>query len=217
MKIAFLGQTHLSRTLADAAEIKGFEIAKEQDSDIIFVAPDVYDHSNLCAVDELMAHAIGFPASIPVVLVSQVPPGYTRRWTERRKNIYYQVDTIIMSKALERMLKPERIIIGTDGSDVAKSYMDYLYMFNCPRLVMSYESAELCKLAINYYLTRQIEATNDLYAIAQSIGANWDDMIPALRLDKRIGAQAYIVPGQPNEHLLRDVRTIEGILCNQTH
>jgi UDPglucose 6-dehydrogenase len=77
---------------------------------------------------------------------------------------------------------------------------------------MSFESAELSKLAINYLLAKQLEAANALARIADHIGAVWDEMIPGLRLDARIGQHAYLRPGEPNGHLLRDVRTIERLL-----
>src|SRR5262249_19882548 len=84
--------------------------------------------------------------------------------------------------------------------------------FNCPIVRMNYESAELCKLAINYYLAKQIETANELAQLADALGAYWPDVVSGLRLDKRIGEHAYIVPGEIGGHLPRDVKTIERLL-----
>jgi UDPglucose 6-dehydrogenase len=73
------------------------------------------------------------------------------------------------------------------------------------------ESAELAKLAINYFLNAQIETTNTLAAVAAKVGANWSDVAAVLRNDARIGPRAYLMPGHPNEHLLRDVNTIRKL------
>ena len=52
---------------------------------------------------------------------------------------------------------------------------------------MKYESAELTKIAINIYLASSITTTNVLSKVCEKIDANWLDIIPALKLDKRIG------------------------------
>jgi UDPglucose 6-dehydrogenase len=216
MKIGFCGMTHLGQTLKKASEIRGFDIAVGyvSDIDVMFVTLDVEDHEDLDELRTYMEYAVELPTHIPVVLVSQVPPGFTRPWAKKRGNIFYQVDTIIMNRALERATLPERFIVGCEDwrEPPTGPYAAFLAAFNCPVMTMSYESAELSKLAINYYLAKQIEATNKLAAVARHIGGDWDQMIPGLRLDARIGAQAYIRPGEVNGHLTRDVRTIERLL-----
>jgi hypothetical protein len=175
------------------------------------VAPDVLDHSDLSEVDFLMALAV--PMLIPVVLVSQVPPGYTRPWSRQRAHIYYQVDTIIMDRALERAMYPEQIIIGCNDPEmpVCDAYQSYLDLFACPIRRMRYEGAELCKLAINYNLAKQIETANELALVADAVGASYSEMVDALRGDHRIG-NGYIIPGNINQHLKRDVDTVEKLL-----
>ena len=59
---------------------------------------------------------------------------------------------------------------------------------------MKYESAEFSKIAINSYLAANA-LTNTLSEMSKVIGANWDEISPTLKLDKRIGKHAYIVPG----------------------
>jgi UDPglucose 6-dehydrogenase len=219
MKLGFIGMTHLGQTLKKASEIRGFDaVEASSNPDIMFVTRDVEDHDDLGQVTSNMERAIrcaiGWYPYIPIVLVSQIPPGFTRPWTKNRGNIFYQVDTIIMNRALERATMPERFIIGCQDceEDLPAPYAEYLAAFNCPIIKMSYESAELSKLAINYYLAKQIETTNALAAVARHVGANWDEMIPGLRLDARIGAHAYIRPGEVGGHLPRDVRTIERLI-----
>jgi UDPglucose 6-dehydrogenase len=213
--------THLGQTLRKASEIRGFDIAVDrfEDCDVVFVTQDVEDHYDLVAVRMSMTSAIDLPVHIPIVLVSQVPPGFTRPWLKKRGNIFYQVDTIIMNRALERATLPERFIVGCEGGEdgiVPAAYGRFLMAFNCPVIWMSFESAELSKLAINYLLAKQLEAANALAAVARHIGADWDEMIPGLRLDARIGQHAYIRPGEVGGHLPRDVRTIERLLKEAT-
>ncbi len=209
MRLDFRG-SHAARTLAQAAEIRG--LATGSPGTVVFVALDVDDHTILGPVNRLMLETIdSTPSSVPIVVVSQVPPGWTRPWTMMRPNIFYQQNTLIMSCALERAVYPERFVIGCAeaAEPLPRAYQSYLEVFGCPVIRMSYESAELSKLAINYLLASQIEASNVLSELASKVGADWDEMMPGLRLDKRMGA--YLRPGTVGGHLPRDVRTINRL------
>jgi hypothetical protein len=73
-----------------------------------------------------------------------------------------------------------------------------------------YESAELAKISINFCLVASISVANTLAEICEQVGANWSDIAPALKLDKRIGQGAYLSPGLgiAGGNLERDLHTI---------
>jgi UDPglucose 6-dehydrogenase len=153
--------------------------------------------------------------NIPLIILSQVPPGFTRKYLKIKNNIYYQVETLIFGEAIFRALNPERFIVGVKNSDdsLPISINQFLEAFNCPILIMNYESAELAKIAINCYLASSVSTTNTLAEISNKIGANWDDIVPTLRLDRRIGKYAYLSPGLglAGGNIERDLNTIEVI------
>lgn len=218
MIIAICGKSHLAQTLERAAVIRGIEVedrAVPVHAELIFVAHDVLDHTQLDAVAKLMERALKDADGVPVILVSQVPPGFTRPWANanvRLNNVFYQVDTIIMDQALDRMMSPEQYIIGCQDPTVPLPLAYQEYLSGPPILRMSYESAELAKLAINYFLYAQIETSHMLSDAAERLGADWDDVAAALRNDKRIGRYAYLRPGVANTHLMRDVNTITKLM-----
>jgi UDPglucose 6-dehydrogenase len=76
-----------------------------------------------------------------------------------------------------------------------------------------YETAEFSKIAINMWLAAQVDCTNRLSAAAAKVGADWETVAKAMRLDPRIGPEAYLVPGrwQDSLHLLRDHVTLTEI------
>ncbi len=215
MNIEILGESHLAETMRRATAIRGFTHHPDDVKELIFVAEDVDDHTDTSGPGDIMVHAVDTMYSqVPVIVVSQVPPGWTRRWGESHPNIFYQVDTIIMRNALDRVLHTEQFIIGClhPGVPLPLAYQEYLSYFPAPILQMSYESAEFAKMAINYCLTKQIEMANNLSRAARGFEANWEAVEAALRNDKRIGKYAYLRPGEPNQHLMRDVATIELLL-----
>src|SRR5215216_1691058 len=159
------------------------------------------------------------PGTIAVVL-SQVSPGYTRQLrTELRElspaDFYYQAETLIFGRAVERAMQPERFIVG--AQDPARSLPTPLQgwhaSFKCPVLVMGLESAELAKIAINFFLVSTVATTNTLAEICEAIGADWNEIVPALRLDRRIGPHAYLKPGLgiAGGNLERDLVTVQSL------
>src|SRR5262245_28575041 len=152
------------------------------------------------------------PQAVMVVL-SQVPPGYTRALEVLPPHrLYYQVETLVFGQAVERALKPERIIVGCADPIVPLDarLRAVLEAFGCSILPMRYESAELAKIAINCCLVASVTVGNTLAEICERIGADWSEIAPALKLDRRIGAYAYLSPGLgiAGGNLERDLATV---------
>lgn len=159
------------------------------------------------------------PGTIAVVL-SQVSPGYTRQLrTELRElspaDFYYQVETLIFGRAVERAMQPERFIVGAHdpNQSLPAPLQTWHASFKCPVLVMGLESAELTKIAINFFLVSSVTTTNTLAEICEAIGADWNEIVPALRLDGRIGPHAYLKPGLglAGGNLERDLVTAQSL------
>ena len=188
------------------------------------IPTDTDNGSDPAVVERLIEAAIPHlrPGST-LVLMSQVSPGATRALAERVQAlrpgagiaVYYWVETLIFGNAVERFLKPERIIVGAaDPARPLPAELDAgLRRFGCPILPMVYESAELTKTAINLYLFGAVTYANTLADLCEAVGANWSEMMPALRLDRRIGPAAYIRPslGVAGGNLERDLVTLRGL------
>ncbi len=193
--------------------------------DIIYIAPDVPTDdtgaSDTTGITELLENVKPVLNENKVlVILSQVSPGFTRKMTaEFPGTIYYQVETLIFGKAVERALYPERFIVGcTDPyASLHTSYLTYLESFDCPILPMRYESAELAKISINMCLVASVSVANTMAEICENIGADWSEIVPALRLDRRIGQYSYLVPGLgiSGGNLERDIASV--IRMSETH
>jgi UDPglucose 6-dehydrogenase len=188
--------------------------------DVVYVASDVptddWNASDLGAVSRLIGlvvPALGPTASL--VILSQVPPGFTRSIPLPRERLYYQVETLVFGNAVERATRPERFIVGCADPEAAlpRPYAAFLADFGCPILPMRYESAELAKIAINCCLVASLTVANTLAELAEGVGADWGEIAPALRLDRRIGAHAYLTPGLglAGGNLERDLATVKRL------
>jgi UDPglucose 6-dehydrogenase len=192
-----------------------------RDCDIVYIAADVpTDDAGMSdlapirvLIDRVTAH---LRADAALVILCQVPPGFTRALTAPSpERLFYQVETLIFGRAVERALHPERFIIGCADprNPLPPVYRRLLEGFQCPILPMRYESAELAKISINFCLVASVSAANTLAEVSETVGADWAEIMPALKLDKRIGPAAYLNPGLgiAGGNLERDLRTVLDI------
>jgi UDPglucose 6-dehydrogenase len=190
--------------------------------DVIYTAPDVptddVGQSDLKPINSLLE--IVFDAArrdTVIVVLSQVPPGFTRSKQRSGRILYYQVETLIFGRAVERALFPERYIIGCSdpAQPLPAAYRAFLEAHGCPLLPMRFESAELAKISINACLVAHVSVANTLAGMCERIGADWAEIVPALRLDKRIGQHAYIAAGLgiSGGNLERDLSTLVMLGC----
>ncbi|MCH9614512.1 MAG: UDP-glucose 6-dehydrogenase TuaD [Chlamydiia bacterium] len=173
-----------------------------QDMLLVYVAPDIptntLGESDLSAIQTLIDHITPhLHQEANLVILSQVSPGYCRTVNWNKSQLFYQVETLIFGQALHRALYPERFILGLDDptKPLPTYFKDYLNSYECPILPMEYESAELSKIAINLFLVSSVTTTNTVAELCEKIGAKWGEIAGALKLDKRIGKDAYLSPG----------------------
>jgi UDPglucose 6-dehydrogenase len=193
------------------------EPSRLEDCDLVYVAPDVptddRGNSDLAPLTDLLGLTFAHVApAATIVILSQVPPGFTRARLRPGLRLFYQVETLIFGRAVERATRPERFIVGCGEPDrpLPAVLAKFLQAFSCPILPMRYESAELAKIAINCCLVASVSVANTLAGICERMGADWSEIVPALRLDARIGPQAYIAPGLgiAGGNLERDLETV---------
>jgi UDPglucose 6-dehydrogenase len=187
--------------------------------DIVYIAPDVptsdNGQSDLSLIDALICQVEPMlNQNSLIVILSQVPPGFTRSRLCPDRQMYYQVETLIFGQAMERARFPERFIVGcAEPSEMLPPpLVNFLESFGCPILQMRFESAELAKISINMCLVASISVANTMSELCEQTGADWSEIVPALKLDRRIGQHSYLKPGLgiAGGNLERDLSTV----CN---
>lgn len=198
-----------------------YNFEKLKQSDLIFVGVDVLTNNNDKVIYRRLRTLIKSSIEIlknieiPLIIMSQVEPGFTRKIKYNKKYLYHYVETLIFGKALERAMYPERIIIGKESNKhkTQEKLAKFLMDFNCEIIEMSYEESELTKAFINIYLASQLITTNNLANIASSMNAKWEVIRKALILDKRIGRYSYTLPGLgiSGGNIERDIKTLNDL------
>lgn len=200
------------------------DVSALRSADLVYVSIDVPTDakgvSDLRPVEAILERVMpALQEDAVLIVLCQVPPGFTRRIPRPAAIRYYQVETLIFGRAVERAQQPERFIVGAadPSQPLPSAYARFLSAFGCPILPMRYESAELAKTAINIFLAAQVTATNTLAELCEVTGADWNEIAPSLRLDARIGRHAYLAPGLglSGGNIERDIVTLTRIAAER--
>jgi pimeloyl-ACP methyl ester carboxylesterase len=123
---------------ADVDELKRCEV--------VYIAADVptddQGRSDLSGIRALIdTVTAGLRRDAILVILCQVPPGFTRSLPLPKERLYYQVETLVFGRAVERATKPERFIVGcadprvTDliGLGIPVNNTDFTYLRSCTK------------------------------------------------------------------------------------
>lgn len=98
--------------------------------------------------------------------------------------------------AIDDFLHPDRIVLGDNNGSVAAKTVSKLYeVLGAPILITNLETAEMIKYASNSFLATQISFINSVASICEKVGANVCEVSAGMKLDKRIGKNAFLNAG----------------------
>ena len=137
-------------------------------------------------------------STVPVGTAKKVRDAIARQ-TAHPFSVVSNPEFLKQGAAIEDFMKPDRVVIGIeDGDDRAATVMKELYgpftRTGAPILVMSTESAELCKYAANAILATRISFMNEIANVCELVGADVDAVRKAIGADRRIGS-SFLFPG----------------------
>ncbi|MCX7887325.1 MAG: UDP-glucose/GDP-mannose dehydrogenase family protein, partial [Verrucomicrobiae bacterium] len=89
--------------------------------------------------------------------------------------------------AVQDLMHPDRIVIGVSCERPVAKMKEIYAPFRAPIIVTDINSAELIKHASNSFLALKISYANALSIICEASGANIEDVVHGMGLDKRIG------------------------------
>jgi len=161
-----------------------------------------YDHSQLSSVlSALNARKL---QNKHVVICCTVMPGYCRSTGSfllrdcPNTTLSYNPEFIAQGDVVRGLLNPDMVLIG-EGCKEVGAILEDMYRRMCTNQPvikrMSVDSAEICKLAVNCFVTTKIAFANMVGDIADlTEGADKHDILDCVGADSRIGHK-YLKPG----------------------
>ena len=175
---------------------------------IIFVAvPTPQSDTGECdtsILDEALLSISATSTIRPVVVIkSTVPVGYTRRAAARLTNLrlVFCPEFLTEKNAAEDFATGPRLVLSGADADmdtVEKLFTDAdMRRFTTKTIIlrMSYEEAELAKLASNATLMAKVIVANEIYQLCQKLNISYRAVRSVVATDPRIGSSHLSVPG----------------------
>jgi len=191
-----------------------------QDQDLIVLAlPTNFIESSksfdTSQIDIVISKILEKNTSIPILIKSTVPQGYTDILQSQYPNcqIIFSPEFLREGNALEDNLNPSRIIVGNTGSlglKIAELFSSFA--LNDPEIfLMKSGEAEAVKLFSNAYLATRISFFNELDTFALGNNLSSKSIIDGVKSDPRIGSN-YCNPsfGYGGYCLPKDTKQLES-------
>jgi UDPglucose 6-dehydrogenase len=164
-----------------------------------------------------IAKAVKKPYTL--VISSQVPVGESQKLQASARKLGPHCDVVCnpeflrLGGAMELQRRPDRIVLGGEDAKAMKKVARVYEPFDAPVLEMGLREAEIVKHATNAYVAAQVSFIGEIAQVCDEYGADCMPVSKAMKLDRRIGKYAYILPGLGfnGGTVARDVRLLRGL------
>ena len=216
IKIGIVGQgfvgTAVKEGLKDYFDIETFDIVKDSScdslyelsnlSDVVFVClPTPMESSGDCHLDIVENALLGLNTMKKcktIVVKSTIPPGTTKKWNEKFKNlqIVFNPEFLTEANSINDFKNQTRIIIG--GPKKASSKVRRIFTKAFPKVkIIKTDStyAEMVKYVTNSFLATKVSFANEMYQICEKLDIDYDKVVEYATHDERLGYSHWNVPG----------------------
>jgi UDPglucose 6-dehydrogenase len=139
----------------------------------------------------------------PLVITSQLPLGtcetiekdLRKRIPAWQSGVVYTPENLRLGQAIDRFREPDMIVLGANDERARAAAMELYAPFQTEKVAMNLRSAEMVKHALNTFLATSIAFINEIACLSDRLGADAVAVGKALKLDKRIGNRALMMPG----------------------
>ncbi len=228
-KIGIIGVGMVGDALRNYFEIKGIQpflydkgrnmgsVDEPNQADVIFVCvPTPFDKEKGFDLSYIESAFNNITGEKIIVIKSTVLPGTTEKLQEKypQHKILFNPEFLVEEQSDQDMLNPDRQIIGytNKSQDVADIVMSLLPEAPYKKIMIAKE-AEMIKYFGNNFLAVKVIFGNQMYALCQKLGIDYDAVRDGASIDKRIGPSHLDVKhggyfGYGGKCLVKDIRAI---------
>ena len=216
IKIGIVGQGFVGTAVREGFknyfDVETFDIIKDSTcnsllelsnlSDVIFVClPTPMEATGECHLDIVENTLLGLDIiekCKTVVVKSTIPPGTTKKWNEKFKNlqIVFNPEFLTEANSINDFKNQTRIIIG--GPKRASSKVRRIFTKAFPKVkIIKTDStyAEMVKYVTNTFLATKVSFANEMYQICEKLDIDYDKVVEYATHDERLGYSHWNVPG----------------------
>lgn len=169
-----------------------------KDVEAIFVCvPTPTDDSNYKILTDVLDTIKAQNYKGLVVVKSTILPQYLKPY-----DVLYNPEFLSRATANADFVNPPMVIIGGDSTkaeQLSELYRKYSDVNMAKVFITTIENACMAKYCMNSFYATKITFMNQMYDVAQQVGANWGHVNTILRNHPWMGTHHYEVPGPDGE------------------
>jgi len=155
---------------------------------------------NISIVDEALSDIDEANNSNPVILLrSTMTPGSTKSFQDKypNLNLVFNPEFLTERSAKFDFINQARVILGGDSKNTKRVANLFRWRFgqSLPIIETNFETAELIKYMNNCFLATKVSFMNEMKAVADICGVDWDVAVDGFVRDGRVGHSHINVPG----------------------
>lgn len=149
-----------------------------------------------------------------LIVSSQIPLGFCAELEKRTGlPVAYVPENLRLGKGIETFFNADRTVIGCNQRSIAEDVKNLMSSFKTEFLLCNAVTSEMVKHANNAFLATSISFANELARLGEKFNVDSVVVGKALKMDKRIGKAAYVIPGLgfAGGTLPRDLRVLQKL------
>ena len=155
---------------------------------------------NISIVDEALSDINEVNSSNPIIFLrSTMTPGSTKSFQDKypNLNLVFNPEFLTERSAKFDFINQARIILGGDPKNTNKAANLFRWRFGQSISVIetNFETAELIKYMNNCFFATKVSFMNEMKALADTCGVDWDVAVDGFIRDGRVGHSHINVPG----------------------
>lgn len=152
-------------------------------------------------------------SQVPVGTCEQIKAVIKQSNPSLNFDISYSPENLRLGQAIEAFKNPDWIVIGADSPTTVNKVEALFAPISAPVVKMNLRTAEMTKHALNAFLATSISFANEIANLCDEVGADALKVANVLRLDRRIGQKARLLPGLgfSGGTLARDLKMLKNL------
>lgn len=193
--------SHCNLVLVDKNPQKGTHTFNDlTDCEGVFVCvPTPFGNDGKCdtsILEDVLEQLKGYEG----VIISKctAPPLFYKELNQKYPNLVHSPEFLTAANAVRDYMSGKFVIIGgriKAYMDLAEKIIKYGQIHAEQIAHCSIEEASLAKYTINSFLATKVTFMNEIYQLANAIGADYNQVSVMVAMDSRIGSSHMVVPG----------------------
>jgi len=153
---------------------------------------------NTDIVESVISEINGADNQNIAIIKSTIPPGTSFKLSQKYSNVevVFSPEFLTEKNFINDFKTQNRVILGGESETVEEVANLFSKHYKKTTIVKTdFSTSEMVKYFLNCFLALKVSFSNEMYQVCEAINVNYENVLEAVLLDKRVGKTHFNVPG----------------------